>query len=266
MCLTMRFTRKRLTRMKYLIFFLCSLANICQALPQLEKLPLLGQPIRAVISETNPPPYAMFDSQGQLTDGIGKAIVDAIAADLRGVAQYQNIPRGRILEWLKTGQSDMACFLNPDWVDDPKAVDWSVPLLSSQQVIVRRRESDAVTKLTDLYGKRVGTTRGFYYPEFQTAFLQRQIIRDDAISLLSNLQRLGQGRLDAVLSVDLSLNFTLRHNPQFAGLFKADALWTEAPQLFCAISQSSPKRIQLLRLLSRLQAEGRLEQLITPYK
>lgn len=252
--------------MKYLIFFLLFFSDVCAALPQLENLPLLGQPIRAVISETNPPPFAMFDSQGQLTDGIGKAIVDAIAKDLKGVAEYQNVPRGRVLEWLKSGQADLACFLNPEWVDDPKAVDWSVPLLTSQQVIVRRRESAPITQLDDLMAKRVGTTRGFFYPEFQMAFLQKQIIRDDAISLASNLQRLAQGRLDAVLSVDMSLNFTLRHNPQWAGLFSADLLWTEAPQLMCAISQSSPKRLQLLRQLSRLQAEGRLEQLLSPYK
>lgn len=252
--------------MKYLIFLLSVLSNVCAALPELENLPLLGQPIRAVISETNPPPFAMFDSQGQLTDGIGKAIVDAIAKDLKGVAEYQNVPRGRVLEWLKNGQADLACFLNPEWVDEPKAVDWSVPLLTSQQVIVRRRESAPITQLDDLRAKRVGTTRGFFYPEFQMAFLQKQIIRDDAISLASNLQRLAQGRLDAVLSVDLSLNFTLRHNPQWAGQFSADLLWTEAPQLMCAISQSSPKRLQLLRQLSRLQAEGRLEQLMSPYK
>lgn len=252
--------------MKYLIFLLLGIAGICHALPQLDNIPLLGQPIRAVISETNPPPFAMFDSQGQLTDGIGKAIVDAIAKDLRGVAEYQNVPRGRVLEWLRSGQADLACFLNPDWVEDPKAVDWSVPLLTSHQVIVRRRDSAPITQLNDLLGKRVGTTRGFFYPEFQMAFLQKQIIRDDAISLSSNLQRLAQGRLDAVLSVDLSLNFTLRHNPQWGGQFSADLLWTDAPQLFCAISQSSPKRVQLLRQLSRLQAEGRLEQLIAPYQ
>lgn len=231
-----------------------------------DHLPLLGQPIRAVVSDSNPPPFAIFDEQGQLRDGLAKQMLEQIATELRVSTEYQNVPRARVMEWLKQGKADIACFLNPAWVDEPAAVDWSVALLTSPQVIVRRRDASAVTQLSDLDGKRIGTTRGFFYPEFDMAFLQKQMIRDDAINLSSNLQRLAQGRLDAVLSVELSLRYTLKHNSQFAGMFSADPLWTQAPTLHCAISQSSPKRMQLLRQLARMEAEDRLPAVVAAFQ
>lgn len=244
-------------------FFLAATAHAGQTF---DHLPLLGQPIRAVVSDSNPPPFAMFDNQGQLSDGVAKQLLEQIAVDLRVGTEYQNVPRARVMEWLKQGKADIACFLNPLWVDEPAAVDWSVAFFTSQQVIVRRRNSAAVTQLADLDGKRLGTIRGFFYPEFNMAFLQKKMLRDDAISLSSNLQRLAQGRLDAVLSVELSLRYTLKQNPQFAGAFSADPLWTEAPSLHCAVSHSSPKRMQLLRQLARMDAEGRMLAVLAPYQ
>lgn len=244
-------------------FFLAATAHAGQTF---DHLPLLGQPIRAVVSDSNPPPFAIFDNQGQLNDGVAKQMLEQMASDLRVGTEYQNVPRARVMEWLTQGKADIACFLNPVWVDEPAAVDWSVALLTSPQVIVRLRSASAVTQLSDLDGKRIGTTRGFFYPEFNMAFLQKQMIRDDAISLSSNLQRLAQGRLDAVLSVDLSFRYTLKQNPKFAGVFSADPLWSEAPTLHCAVSQSSPKRMQLLRQLARMDAEGRMLAILTSYQ
>lgn len=231
-----------------------------------ESVVLLGQPLRAVVSDTNPPPFAVFDGAGHLKSGLAKQLIDVIASDLRSAATYQNVPRGRVLEWLDAGQADLACFLNPDWVQNHQAVDWSQPLFTSGQVIIRRRDLAAVLNAEALRGQRVGTIRGFVYPEFEQAFESGEIIRDDASTLQANLQRLAQGRLDAVLAVELSLGYTIKQNPQFVGLFAVDPLWTPAPQLFCAISQSSPKRMQILQQLARISADGRLATILASYR
>ncbi|CAM5209034.1 hypothetical protein ALON55S_01018 [Alishewanella longhuensis] len=56
-------------------------------------------------------------------------------------------------------------------------------LFNTRQVIIRRNNSPAIQKITDLLGKRLGTDRGFSYPEFDKMFSQRLLIRDDATSL-----------------------------------------------------------------------------------
>lgn len=231
-----------------------------------ESVVLLGQPIRAVVSDTNPPPFASFDESGRLISGVAKQLVDTLASDLRSSAEYHNVPRGRVLEWLIAGHADLACFLNPEWVQNHQAVDWSQPLFSSAQVIIRRRDQAAVLNAEALLGLRVGTIRGFVYPEFVQAFASGQIIRDDASSLQANLQRLAQGRVDAVLAVELSLGYTLKQHAQYVGLFAVDPLWTPAPHLFCAVSQSSPKRMQLLQQLARISADGRLAAMLAQYR
>lgn len=222
--------------------------------------------LRAVVSDSNPAPFAIWDARAQMTGGLIPQLLNRVAAELGLPIDYQNIPRARIEAWLRSGQADIACFLNPAWVEQPKAYDWSVPLFQSQQLIIRNVSASPIRQEQDLYGKRVGTTRGFVYPELAQAFAQHQILRDDALTLESNLQRLKQGRLDAVLTVDLSYAHVLQKHPIWRSDFVAEPLWAEPATLFCAISQQSAERQRLLRQLSRLQAEGHLKLMLQPYQ
>lgn len=75
-----------------------------------------AEPLRAVVSQTNTAPYAIFDQQQRLVDGIAKDLLDAVAARLNRPVQYLDLPRGRVVEWLITDKADISCFLNPEWI------------------------------------------------------------------------------------------------------------------------------------------------------
>lgn len=194
--------------------------------------------LRAVVSDSNTPPYAIFDVSGALSAGLSKDILDALARTSQLEIQYLDLPRARIESWLETGQADIACFLNPDWVIDPALYLWSPPLFATQQLFIRRADSPPIKALPDLAGKRVGTTRGFTYPELEQVFALGDVIRDDAHTLQSNLQRLEQGRLDVVMSVDLSYYFFMSNGG--IGNFAADPIWSTPPSVYCAISRYNP--------------------------
>jgi polar amino acid transport system substrate-binding protein len=206
--------------------------------------------IRAVVSDSNTPPYAIFDTTGSLTAGLSKDILDTLAQLTQQKIQYLDLPRARVESWLQSGQADIACFLNPDWVAKPALYHWSPPLFITQQLFIRRADSSAINDLTDLVGKRVGTTRGFTYPELEQVFALGDVIRDDAHSLQSNLKRLEQGRLDVVMSVDLSYYFFVSNGG--SGSFRVDPIWSTAPSVFCAVSRANP--IMAKTLLNGLKA------------
>lgn len=231
----------------------------------IKSLNVLSPPLKAAVSDTNAVPFAIFNQGGYLSGGMAKDILDLVGLELRSQVQYLAIPRARLEPWLVSGDAEVGCFLNPDWVTEPKRFDWTDTLFFSQQLIIRRSDSAPVRQLADLYYKRVGTTFGFVYPELQQAFTERLIIRDDARSLQSNLQRLEQRRLDAVMAVDLSY-FYLIDQQQFDADFVAEPMWSAPPGVFCAVSQQSLRRQAILTAFSRLKAKGTINRLLEKYK
>jgi polar amino acid transport system substrate-binding protein len=242
---------------------LCSV-TCCNAASAEPEVRVSGPIIRAVVSESNPPPYAFFSIDGKLSGGISKHLLDEVALRLRGQVEYLDVPRARVEPWLSRGKADVACFLSPQWVADAEQFDWTGPLFYTQQLIIRREGSPPIRAIMDLYRKRIGTTHGFRYPELDAAFASEQLIRDDAHSLVSNLQRLAQGRLDAVMTVDLTYG-DLMKTQRFDVKFAADPLWSEPSPVFCAVSQSSQHRMQLLQAFSRLTSEGFFVAELKPY-
>lgn len=191
--------------------------------------------LRAIVSESNTPPYAIFAADGSLQAGISKDIIDELARQLGARVSYLNLPRTRVEPWLRDGKAELACFLNPDWVNEPEKLSWTGALFSTQQLMIRRHDSEPVTAIQYLAGKRVGTTWGFTYPELEQVFRLGDVIRDDAHSLESNLMRLKQGRLDVVMTVALSYHFYVKTSGDTS--FAADALWSEPPSVYCALSK-----------------------------
>lgn len=221
--------------------------------------------VRAIVSASNAPPYALFDENDHLSSGISKDILDELSNRTKLNWQYLPLPRGRVEQWLQRDDADIACFLNPAWVEQPEQLVWSPALFTTQQVIVRRSTSPAIQNITDLFGKRLGTDRGFSYPELDTVFSQRLAVRDDASSLQINLNRLQKQRLDAVLTVDLAY---LYHQQQYPseGL-QADPLWAEPANVYCALNQHQPElTARLLLTLQQMVADGTIDAILQRYR
>lgn len=221
-------------------------------------------PLRAVVSESNTAPYAIFNAGQVLEAGLSKDIIDELASNLNRQVAYLNLPRSRVEPWLQDGEADVACFLSPDWVSAPDSLQWTEPLFSTQQLLVRRKDSAVITAVQHLAGKHVGTTRGFTYPELEQVFRLGDVIRDDAHSLESNLLRLKQGRLDVVMTVDLSYHFYVKTSGDDS--FAADPLWSEPPAVYCALSQHNPLQTAELKAgFAKLVQNGFIQQRLAFY-
>lgn len=228
-------------------------------------LKALEQPaLRAIVSDSNTPPYAIFTADGVPQAGLSKDIIDELARQLGRPVTYLNLPRTRVEQWLLEGQAELACFLNPDWVTQPDKLLWTDALFSTQQLLVRLRGTEPVSAIQHLAGKRVGTTWGFTYPELEQVFRLGDVIRDDAHSLESNLLRLKQGRLDVVMTVDLSYLFYVKTTQDHS--FAADPLWSAPPAVYCALSQhNATLALQLKQQFATLVQSGFIQQRLAFY-
>lgn len=218
-----------------------------------------AEPLRAVVSQTNTAPYAIFDQQQRLVDGIAKDLLDAVAARLNRSVQYLDLPRGRVVEWLITDKADISCFLNPEWIPVTYKLSWTPVLFHTRQYIVRRIADNPVRSNQDLLHKRIGTTRGFSYPELQPLFETNAAVRDDAESLEKNIQRLQQGRVDLVMTVDLSFGHYQRHFD--SSKLAVDPLWSEPAQVYCALNPHHRLQVeQIQKSFVLMQQQGVIDK------
>ncbi|WP_306523850.1 ABC transporter substrate-binding protein [Rheinheimera sp.] len=220
--------------------------------------------IKAVVSDTNAVPYAMFSQDGSLSGGISKQLIDEIGKITTLPVVYLPLARARVESWIATGKADLGCFISPEWVSKPKELEWVGPLFYSAQYIVRRSDSKPNRQLSDLFHKRIGTIRGFVYPELEQAFAEELLVRDDAHSLESNLTRLAQGRLDAVMTVDLSYGYVMTRQ-KFDTSLTYDPLWTKAPAVYCALSPKSSHLAAIKQAFDEVQQQQFVEKIIRPY-
>jgi len=236
---------------------------LCSLLFGWQSLADHGPRLRAIVSDTNAPPYGIFNQEGRLVGGIAKDMLDSLAKRLGLEVDYFDLPRPRVEQWLQNGDADIACFLNPDWVSEPDKLNWSPVLFTTQQVIVRRKASPPILQPENLYGLRVGTIRGFVYPELTALFTEGRVIRDDAQSFDSNLERLARGRLDAVMAVDMTYWHFL--SDEWQQQLDIDPLWSTATPVYCAVyeaTHSAPIR----QALQIMVDNGDIQRMLDRYR
>jgi len=162
-------------------------------------------------------PYAIVEN-GELTGGIIKEIMDEVGREIEIEIQYQNIPRMRMDQYLLSGQSHVRVISSPRWYKSPEQFLWSTPLFQeSGRYVVSAEKEFPIREYDDLTGKKVGTIRGYQYPEgLVKRFESGEIIRDDVTSLATNFERLKLNRIDALLDADILIFIIYRKTRQAA--------------------------------------------------
>ncbi len=224
-----------------------------------------GAPLRVAVSELNGPPFVLYDAQRQFVGGLARDMVDALATTLGRQPVYLNTPRGRIEPALRSGELDAACFLAPDWVAEPAALQWSPVLLRIRQVIVSNERVGPVMSADDLRGRRIGTLLNYRYPELQALFDSGAATRVDAPSVGANLVKLRSLRIDAVLDVDLAVRYAIA-TAGWADELHVSPLWTDDNPVHCAFSAAfATEHPDWRDALQRMVDDGRIDRWIANY-
>lgn len=227
--------------------------------------PLAGaqalRPLVMLVENSALMPQARIEGD-RVVEGLHLDLGQALARRMGRDLVARPVPRKRLAEALQRGEGDLLCDYQSDWL--PGAFAWSRPFLPDQALLISAATAPAPAGLTALAGQPVGTVRGYVYPEMADA-LRSSFMRDDAPDALTNLQKLGLGRVQHALTGRRVLEYQQR-----IGHFKLalhPPLVVSEVLAQCALSASSPVGLAALNAaIQGLQADGELSRLLARYR
>jgi polar amino acid transport system substrate-binding protein len=131
------------------------------------------------------------------------------------------LPRKRLESLLEQEQLDgLVLGVNPHWFDDAARhrYAWSSPWIKDRDIVISRSDHPvAYTQPESLLGKRVGLSIGYYYVGLSELADKGQLQRDNSPNETVTLDKLMQGRVDAMVITQRTLNALHKSHPEYAG-------------------------------------------------
>jgi len=206
----------------------------------------------------------MTDIRGdELQAGILKEFGDALSMQLQREPRYLILPRTRVEGALLRGKADLVCDLRPEWLDNQSFL-WSEAIISNRMMVAMRRETPVPGSLADIAGMRVGTIRGYRYPEIER--LRPAIVRDDAANDTLNLEKLLRGRFDFIVTNRIYFDYQRKMHPDRKRL-AAHYLKITDFDTYCAIHPEGRITLQQLnQAIAALRARGTIQSILARYR
>ncbi|QLG87247.1 transporter substrate-binding domain-containing protein [Chitinibacter bivalviorum] len=224
------------------------------------KVQAQGLPLRVLLSDSNEMPLAQFEN-GQLKAGFLFDLGNMLAQQLNRSAVFIALPRKRLSPILESGQVDIICNQNPRWLPGP--FDWSTPFIPHAELIVSDQRFTRPKQLNDLANIRIGTILGFNYAEVQQA-LGTQFIRDDTLTVHSNLRKLAAGYVHHIIIDQYVLEYQQKMGEVKVALHPYLLIKNEKAS--CGISRNGQvSAAQVNQAINELLANQKLPKLFNKY-
>ena len=234
---------------------------LCCVAPAASTAAPAAAPLVMLVDHSEEMPSARIE-RGQVQEGISHDLAQLLGERLGREPRFLVLPRRRVAQALASGEADLLCDYLPAWLPGPFA--WSRPFLPGAYWVVTRRDREAPASLTALAGQRVGTVRGYAYPELQ-ARMGAVNWREDAATADASLRMLALGRVDHAAVSQRFLQYQQRigsftvplHAPLPVGSYQTQ----------CALSPlSSIRPAALDQALGEIVSDGSLERLLQRYR
>jgi len=202
---------------------------------------------------------------GQARGGILYDLQLRLAQKVGRRAEMLVLPRLRVQRLLTSGELDVRCYVNPDWLSEPHhQYIWSLPFMVQRDLIVGR-SAEADFTLARLHGKRLGTVLGFSYPSLEPQLASGEIQREDARTQQLTLEKLGAGRYHYAISSQLSLDWFNRNQPREKQLHALAEV--SADPISCLVRDGPDIPTQaLLRALVQMKEDGEFDAILARYR
>jgi len=200
--------------------------------------------------------------RGQVVAGINHDLALLLAERLGLQPRFLLMPRRRMAPALERGEADLVCNYLPAWLPGPFV--WSRPFLPSAYWVVTRQDRPAPGFLQALAKQRIGTVRGFAYPELEAA-LGGSLLREDAPNGEASLRMLSLARVDHAVVVQRFLEYQQRTGGFDTPLHPPLVVSSYLSQ--CALSPRSGITVDRLnQVLSDIVDDGSLEHMLQRYR
>lgn len=199
----------------------------------------------------------------ELRGGILKEFGDALGGLLHRQPRYLILPRTRVEGALLRGHADLLCDLRPEWLDNQTFL-WSDAIISNRMIVAMRRETRLPGSLNAIAGLRVGTIRGYRYPEVE--HLQPRIQHDYAANDSQNLQKLLLRRFDYIFTNRIYFDYQRKVHAERAHLAPQGLKITDF-DTYCAVRADGKLGIgDLNKAIATLKARGIIQAILARYR
>ncbi|GAB2847235.1 hypothetical protein GCM10027277_14120 [Pseudoduganella ginsengisoli] len=202
---------------------------------------------------------ARFEN-GVLVEGVLKDLGDLIALRMGRRAVYVSVPSKRVGDVLAAGGADALCYVVPVWIDGH--FNWTKPFITSNAVVVARKDAPVVKSLADLANKPLGTVMGYRYPEIER-MLGKRFVREDAPNTELNFRKLVVGRMQYATIDQIAFEYRVRQDPSLA--LRKDVVYASVATQ-CAFSlQSKIPFAQAEHAIDALVQDGSVAAVLNQY-
>ena len=180
--------------------------------------------------------YVVDEKQGELID-LGKAISLVLGIPIK----IDAIPRNEIVNNLLNGQSDIVCYLIPQWLPNAaSSVNWTEAFMQTRDILISKKSDLIIDQLSDLEGQSIGLIKHYRYPLLND-MLNRQLIHPIYSTSEANsfIQLFKNPDVDAIVLKELVFDWLAQKH---AGLLKNSSI-TKHPLVIefvepkCAVSR-----------------------------
>lgn len=222
--------------------------------------------LRFGVADSDGPPIAVL-SGNTLVSGLSRDLGMALAETLRQRAVFVVISRKRV-EWaLESGAVDVVCNANPAWYEDAGALGWTQPLYPQVERVATLASARPVRQVGDLAGRRIGTIRGYTYPQIEPLWANGKAVRSTEDRLALMMKSLHSRVTDAAIVSELEFGVWARANPAAAGKTSLQPYIVSSNPTRCAVSPRSKTPVpELNKAIGQLRSQGRLRAILHVYE
>lgn len=235
-----------------------SLFLLLSVLPGLSLPAQASARLKAVYGDFVTPPAVVRDVNRQANSGYLIDIYRQLSAELAIPLDLVVVPRTQIASALLHRDADIYCRANPAWYPEP-LLRWSPPLLAYNELILSHQPLTDVAALVSQHA-RLGTVRGYQYPQLDGHFHRGQLSRVDVLSSEQLADLLMRGQVDAVVMSEPDARYYL-------SLTQVHQLVLHVYQIYCMYSPNlTPAQRTLLNSYIGRQAKaGQFRALLDNY-
>lgn len=178
-----------------------------------------------------------FENQnmGIATGGLMYEMSGALGEELHENYSVTTLPMLRLSSEVINGNIDLTCHSTPKWQPSlSEEAEWSKPLYTYSTILVGKKEIpfDRADRLVNI---KIGTVEGQVYADLEDKFKSKILQRVEGTTVLANLNKLLDNRLDYIVMSEVEYNFYKGTYP----VLKRSSFVVDKTDIQCARSKKS---------------------------
>lgn len=220
--------------------------------------------IRFSVVESWSEPFAFYDGERNLVDGLIKEVIEGLARKMNAPFEHVYTSRNRVESGIEKGMIDVRCFINEAWTEKPDIYFWTMAWFEISNLVVWKKGRTPLKKVEDLDGKTLGTTAGYFYKTLNESFKSGKVKRSDVATEAMNLALLQKDRIDYSVVEQTSFEWMVKEAGSDVKNF--EFLLIEKLPIKCAILKNSKIKLEdMNEAIVKLRHEGVFKRMEVKY-